>query len=120
MLAPPGWTLMQHICWDQHLSWGVERTLHVLISIPSVRPELQFGSTWFWGFVKPRHVMHGFHSLPLTCVTCGFAQNVVLISIPSVMDPKLAPAGKHTLHAYLPATEPYSIWEGGPSSITLP
>lgn len=42
-------------------------------------------------------------------------QNVVLISIPSVMDPKLAPAGKHTLHAYLPATEPYGIWEGVPA-----
>jgi len=39
-------------------------------------------------------------------------QNVVLISIPSVKDPGLAPAGKHTLHAYLPATEPFSVWEG--------
>lgn len=41
-------------------------------------------------------------------------QNVVLISIPSVKDSDLAPAGKHTLHAYLPATEPFSIWEGLP------
>lgn len=39
-------------------------------------------------------------------------QNVVLISIASVKDPKLAPEGKHTLHAYLPATEPFAIWEG--------
>jgi hypothetical protein len=39
-------------------------------------------------------------------------QNVVLISIASVKDPSLAPKGKHTLHAYLPATEPFSIWEG--------
>ena len=39
-------------------------------------------------------------------------QNVVLISIASVKDPSLAPAGKHCLHAYLPATEPYSIWAG--------
>ena len=39
-------------------------------------------------------------------------QNVVLISIPSVLDPSLAPAGKHTLHAYLPATEPYELWKG--------
>ena len=37
---------------------------------------------------------------------------MVLISIASVMDPSLAPAGKHTLHAYLPATEPWSLWEG--------
>ncbi|KAL3679159.1 hypothetical protein R1sor_022115 [Riccia sorocarpa] len=39
-------------------------------------------------------------------------QNVVLISIPSVLDPKLAPPGKHALHAYTPGTEPYSLWRG--------
>ncbi len=39
-------------------------------------------------------------------------QNVVLISIPSVRDADLAPAGKHTLHAYLPATEPFDLWAG--------
>ncbi|DBA66807.1 hypothetical protein WJX79_001706 [Trebouxia sp. C0005] len=38
-------------------------------------------------------------------------QNVVLISIASVMDPSLAPKGKHTLHAYLPATEPFELWQ---------
>jgi phytoene dehydrogenase-like protein len=38
-------------------------------------------------------------------------QNVSLISIASVADPSLAPAGKHTLHAYYPATEPYGPWE---------
>ena len=38
-------------------------------------------------------------------------QNVVLVSIPSVIDPKLAPEGHHTLHAYLPATEPFEKWE---------
>jgi phytoene dehydrogenase-like protein len=37
-------------------------------------------------------------------------QNVVLISIPSVADPTLAPSGKHTLHAYYPASEPYALW----------
>ena len=37
---------------------------------------------------------------------------MVLVSIPSVMDPGLAPPGKHTLHAYLPATEPFALWEG--------
>lgn len=40
------------------------------------------------------------------------AQNVVLISIPSVLDPSLAPPGKHVLHAYTPGTEPYDIWKG--------
>ena len=46
------------------------------------------------------------------CAQVDTEQNVVLISIASVMDPSLAPAGKHTLHAYLPATEPYSYWRG--------
>ncbi|XP_047310956.1 prolycopene isomerase, chloroplastic isoform X2 [Impatiens glandulifera] len=39
-------------------------------------------------------------------------QNVVLISVPSVLDPNLAPPGKHVLHAYTPGTEPFAIWEG--------
>jgi phytoene dehydrogenase-like protein len=39
-------------------------------------------------------------------------QNVVLVSVPSVVDPSLAPPGKHTLHAYTPATEPYDLWAG--------
>lgn len=39
-------------------------------------------------------------------------QNVVLISIASVADAALAPPGKHVLHAYTPATEPYALWEG--------
>ncbi|XP_031490086.1 prolycopene isomerase, chloroplastic [Nymphaea colorata] len=39
-------------------------------------------------------------------------QNVVLISIPSVLGKELAPTGKHVLHAYTPGTEPYDIWEG--------
>lgn len=39
-------------------------------------------------------------------------QNVVLISIPSVKDPGMAPPGRHVLHAYLPATEPYHLWQG--------
>ena len=38
--------------------------------------------------------------------------NVILISIPSVIDPSLAPPGKHSLHAYFPATELWAPWEG--------
>jgi len=38
--------------------------------------------------------------------------NVVVISIPSVLDHSLAPEGKHCIHAYTPATEPYEIWFG--------
>lgn len=39
-------------------------------------------------------------------------QNVVAISIPSILDPALAPAGKHSIHVYTPATEPYELWKG--------
>jgi phytoene dehydrogenase-like protein len=39
-------------------------------------------------------------------------QNVVLISMPSVVDKTCAPEGYHILHAYTPATEPYELWEG--------
>ena len=50
-------------------------------------------------------------------------QNVVLISIASAIDPSLAPKGKHVLHAYLPATEPFHLWEnlqrGSPEYLKL-
>ncbi|MEM7554512.1 MAG: NAD(P)/FAD-dependent oxidoreductase [Cyanobacteria bacterium P01_A01_bin.84] len=39
-------------------------------------------------------------------------QNAILISIPSVLDPSLAPPGKHAIHVYTPGNEPYSIWKG--------
>lgn len=39
-------------------------------------------------------------------------QNVVLISIPSILDPSLAPPGKHTIHVYTPGNEPYELWQG--------
>jgi len=39
-------------------------------------------------------------------------RNVVLVSMPSLLDPSLAPPGKHVIHAYTPATEAYRDWEG--------
>ncbi|KAF6167034.1 hypothetical protein GIB67_041289 [Kingdonia uniflora] len=39
-------------------------------------------------------------------------QNVVLISVPSVLSKDSAPPGKHVLHAYTPGTEPFGLWEG--------
>ena len=39
-------------------------------------------------------------------------QNVVLVSIPSLLDSSLAPPGKHVIHAYTPGNEPYKLWEG--------
>ena len=38
-------------------------------------------------------------------------QNHVIISIPSVLDPTMAPPGCHTLHAYAAANEPYDLYE---------
>lgn len=38
-------------------------------------------------------------------------RNLVLVSVPSLLDPSLAPDGHHTLHAYVPATEPFADWE---------
>ena len=37
-------------------------------------------------------------------------RNIVLCSMPSLIDPSLSPEGKHVLHAYVPATEPYEWW----------
>ena len=39
-------------------------------------------------------------------------QNVVLISVPRVLSPNLAPPGKHVLHAYTPGIEPFELWDG--------
>jgi phytoene dehydrogenase-like protein len=39
-------------------------------------------------------------------------QNVVLISIPSLLDPGLAPPGHQTIHVYTPGNEPYEYWQG--------
>ncbi len=39
-------------------------------------------------------------------------QNVILVSIPSVLDPSLAPSGKHGIHVYTPGNEPYQLWAG--------
>ena len=39
-------------------------------------------------------------------------QNVVVMSIPSVLDPSLAPQGKHGIHVYTPGNEPYELWKG--------
>ena len=39
-------------------------------------------------------------------------QNLVLVSIPSVIDPSMAPQGKMVVHAYTPGSEPVDIWRG--------
>ena len=37
-------------------------------------------------------------------------RNAVVLSIPSVLDPSMAPEGQHVLHGYTPASEPWSLW----------
>lgn len=37
--------------------------------------------------------------------------NVVVVSVPSLLDPSLAPPGHHVVHAYGAGNEPYSVWE---------
>ncbi len=36
-------------------------------------------------------------------------RNVVVLSIPSVVDPSMAPQNKHILHVYTPANEPWEL-----------
>ncbi|NJL22623.1 MAG: carotene isomerase, partial [Leptolyngbyaceae cyanobacterium SM1_3_5] len=38
-------------------------------------------------------------------------QNVILVSIPSLIDPSVAPPGKHAIHVYTPGNEPYELWQ---------
>mmetsp|Transcript_32666 Transcript_32666/g.112448 ORF Transcript_32666/g.112448 Transcript_32666/m.112448 type:complete len:580 (+) Transcript_32666:135-1874(+) len=39
------------------------------------------------------------------------SDNCVFVSVSSVLDKAAAPEGYHVLHAYLPATEPWSLWK---------
>jgi phytoene dehydrogenase-like protein len=43
---------------------------------------------------------------------CALRQNVIVISIPTVFDPNLAPPGKAVVHAYTAGCEPYDVWAG--------
>ena len=38
-------------------------------------------------------------------------RNIAIISIPSAVDKSMAPNGKHVLHAYTPANEPWEYWQ---------
>jgi len=37
--------------------------------------------------------------------------NVIVVSVPSLLDPSLAPEGHHVIHAYTAGNEPYHLWE---------
>ena len=36
--------------------------------------------------------------------------NVIVVSVPSLLDPSLAPPGRHVIHAYTAGNEPYQLW----------
>ena len=36
--------------------------------------------------------------------------NVIVVSVPSLLDPSLAPPGRHVIHAYTAGNEPYHLW----------
>ncbi|MFN6337922.1 MAG: phytoene desaturase family protein [Cyanobacteriota bacterium] len=40
----------------------------------------------------------------------GAERNMVVLSMPSSLDPSLAPEGHHVLHGYTPANEPWELW----------
>ncbi|KAJ1479358.1 hypothetical protein T484DRAFT_1959117, partial [Baffinella frigidus] len=60
--------------------------------------------------LKPRTVVFTSSPTPYTLNPEPGTQQV-LVSIPSVLDPDMAPDGFHALHAYTPATEPYDLWK---------
>lgn len=37
--------------------------------------------------------------------------NVIVVSVPSLLDPSLAPEGYHVIHSYTAGNEPYDVWE---------
>jgi len=37
--------------------------------------------------------------------------NVIVVSVPSLLDPSLAPEGHHVIHAYTAGNEPFHVWE---------
>ena len=41
----------------------------------------------------------------------GAERNMVVLSMPSLLDPSLAPAGHQLLHGYTPANEPWELWQ---------
>ncbi|CAK6696352.1 NAD(P)/FAD-dependent oxidoreductase [Synechococcus sp. BA-124 BA4] len=40
----------------------------------------------------------------------GAERNMLVLSMPSLLDPSLAPEGHHVLHGYTPANEPWELW----------
>jgi len=54
----------------------------------------------------------GIHHVVLKSWDVTAAQNMCNICIPSTLDPSLAPADHHVIHAYTAGNEPYDVWQG--------
>lgn len=104
-LVPTG----KHSTFDTHMKSMMEATpnlasfihLHAGIDatdLPSICEELP-GQ---WAYIRDWDAEKGGIEAPRNCV---------LVSIPSLIDPSLAPPGKHVIHAYTPATEPWEDWK---------
>ena len=76
-----------------HLHAGIDAT-----GLPAISEELP-GQ---WAYVRDWDIDGGIEA----------PRNCVLVSCPSLIDRSLAPEGKHVIHAYTPATEPWEWWEG--------
>jgi len=88
--------------------------LHAHLVFKALDPES--ASTHFTDYIRggqpPEHDGYNCHYIVVdNWERLTEPQNVVAISIPSVLDPSLSRSGEHTLHAYTPATEPYELWE---------
>mmetsp|Transcript_22047 Transcript_22047/g.37200 ORF Transcript_22047/g.37200 Transcript_22047/m.37200 type:complete len:599 (-) Transcript_22047:14-1810(-) len=75
--------------------------LHAGIDATGLPTEASADFPTQWAYIKDWDLPGGVES----------PRNVVLVSMPSLIDPSLAPEGKHVLHAYVPATELYEDWE---------
>jgi phytoene dehydrogenase-like protein len=54
----------------------------------------------------------GIHHVVLKSWDVAAPQNMCNICIPSTLDPDMAPARHHSVHAYTAGNEPYELWEG--------
>ncbi|MGC6483858.1 MAG: phytoene desaturase family protein [Synechococcus sp.] len=98
-------------------AWGLAR---LLPEGPARRWRQRLASTPACGSFLHLHLgfdASGLDPLPLHQVWVGdwnrpidAEQNTAVISIPSVLDPGMAPVGHHVLHAYTPASEPWQAW----------
>ena len=57
------------------------------------------------------HDLESHYSVINTWDDIEASQNHVIISIPSVLDPSMAPDGCHVIHAYAAANEPYDLYD---------